>query len=67
MNIKTLKLVSDRKMWMYVCAAVLMSDHVSQVCVGCDCSTDKNKTYFCMYIPTGMSNMKSTSFKVKCN
>jgi hypothetical protein len=30
----------------------------ASVCVGCDCTTDKSKIYFCMYIPTGMSNIK---------
>jgi hypothetical protein len=26
--------------------------------VGCDCTIDKSEIYFCMYIPTGMSNTK---------
>jgi hypothetical protein len=26
--------------------------------VGCDCTSDKSKIHFCMYTPTGMSNIK---------
>jgi hypothetical protein len=32
--------------------------HVASVCFGFDCTTEKSKTYFCMYLPTGMSNIK---------
>jgi hypothetical protein len=31
---------------------------VEGVCVGCDCAMDENKIYFCVYILTGMSNVK---------
>jgi hypothetical protein len=27
------------------------------VCFGFDCTTEKSKIYFCMYMPTGMSNI----------
>jgi hypothetical protein len=30
---------------------------VEGVFVGCDCTVDKSEIYFCMYIPTGMSNI----------
>jgi hypothetical protein len=39
-------------------SSLLLSLHVASVCVGCDCTTDKSKIHFCMYIPTGMSNIK---------
>ena len=29
------------------------------VCFGCDCTIDKSKIYFYMYIQTGMSNIKN--------
>jgi hypothetical protein len=31
---------------------------VEGVCVGCDCTADKSEIYFCMYIPTGMYDIK---------
>jgi hypothetical protein len=31
---------------------------VASVCVGFDCTTEKSEIYFCMFIPTGMSNIR---------
>jgi hypothetical protein len=31
---------------------------ILSVSFGCDCTADKSKIYFCMYVPTGMSDIK---------
>jgi hypothetical protein len=43
--------------WLFELKPVAWS-HATSVCFCCDSTTDKSKIYFCMYIPTGMSNIK---------
>jgi hypothetical protein len=32
--------------------------HIASVHVGCDCTDNKSKIYFSMYLPAGVSNVK---------
>lgn len=42
-----------------MCVALL---RIASVCAGYYCNVDKSRIYFCIYIPTGMFNIKKNTY-----